>query len=59
MKLYNGIEVTTEQFDRMNLLIKQHGKSPDKIYIELGYGALMCVYDDLHIGIEKDGYAHT
>ena len=55
----DGINVTEAQYDSMVTLIKQYKREPDYTYIELGYGALMCVYGDLTIGIEENGYAHS
>ena len=59
VKLKNGMEVTVEQNNTLINLKGRYKKEPDEIYIELGYGALMCVFDGLHIGIEKDGLAHS
>ena len=57
--LDNGMTVTDEQANTMRKLITRMKKKPEGIGIELGYGALMCTFDGLTIGIEKDGYAHS
>ena len=54
-----GIDCTDEQYASLVNLTKRYKKEPDSIYIELGYGALMCEWDGFTIGIEKDGYAHS
>jgi hypothetical protein len=53
------IEVTDEQYDSMVKLIKRYRKEPDEIWTEWGSGALMCEFDGLVVGIEKDGLAHS
>ena len=59
IKMKNGVEATEAQYSSMVNLIERYKKEPDQTYIEFGYGALMCVFDGLTIGIEKDGYAHS
>lgn len=57
--LKNGCEVTEAQYIAMTKLVLRYQKEPDRTGIEFGYGALMCVFDGLVVGIEKNGYAHT
>uniref|UniRef100_A0A6M3LW81 Uncharacterized protein n=1 Tax=viral metagenome TaxID=1070528 RepID=A0A6M3LW81_9ZZZZ len=59
IKMKNGIEATEAQYSSMVNLIERYKKEPDQTYIEFGHDALMCVFDGLTIGIEKDGYAHS
>jgi len=59
IKLDTPVEVTDEQYDAMIKLIKRYGKEPEERWKEWGFGALMCEFDGLIIGIEKDGLAHS
>jgi len=59
IKLLEGFEVTEAQYSSMVNLILRYNKEPDERYIELGFGALMCKFEFITVGIEKDGYAHS
>ncbi|MEI6313244.1 MAG: hypothetical protein WCO89_00130 [Syntrophus sp. (in: bacteria)] len=59
IKMKNGVEIEEAQYETMTNLVRRYKKEPDDIYLEFGYLALMCVFDGLHIGIEKNGYAHS
>lgn len=58
-KPYVSAEVTEAQYDSMVKLVKRYKKEPDDRWIEWGLGALMCEFDGLVVGIEKDGLAHS
>jgi len=59
IKIKEGQEVTDDQYDALVKLVKRYGKEPDEKWLEWGFGALMCEFDGLVIGIEKDGLAHS
>jgi hypothetical protein len=59
IKLKNGTEVTEVQYEVMTNFVRRFGKEPDDMYLEFGWHALMCRFDNLTIGIEKDGHAHS
>lgn len=58
--LHNGLRATKEQYESMTRLVLRYKKEPDSVALEIGaYGAVICSWDGLFIGIERDGYAHS
>ena len=51
-------EVTSEQWDKLELLQERHGLS-DPVEVIPGLGYVGVMVGSMFIGIEPDGYSHT
>lgn len=51
--------MTQEQANEVRNIINRNGRMPDQFYKNGILDVIFVRYNNLHIGIERDGYAHT